>query len=230
MAIRTSSSLSDIPKEAVVVDENDAINHQWETIKSWPKLAEVWPFRIGIPLLGAAGTIGGLVINTHFRRKLSLYSYGKLATTVAMGMAPAVMIAGSHAIFVTHDLYLNKTQCLVCLQQKAILLQLTFGLGYPLTLSPLANFMYATRHGTYRLPYWGDYKGTIKLWWKWIVSAREKFLLLILFHAFTAAFLTYKEKESLLNVQQKLLTVEAEYLEELKSRGKGGSPGGGTPQ
>ncbi|XP_015127563.1 uncharacterized protein LOC107048731 [Diachasma alloeum] len=213
MSLRSTQSVSEVPKGAILVNENDALIHQWTIIRSWPKLTEAWPFRLGIPLLGAAGTIGGLAINGHFRRQLKLHTYGKLSTSLTMGLTPAIIISASHAMFVTHDIFLNKTQCLLCLQQKAIFLEVAFGFTYPLVLSPLANFLHSTRHGTYRLPHWGDYKGTIKLWWKFVKSAKEKFLVVILFQALAAAFITYKEKESLLNIQLKMLSAEAEVLE-----------------
>ncbi|XP_011305797.1 uncharacterized protein [Fopius arisanus] len=164
MALR-SSAPQELPKDAIVMDENEAILHQWTIVRSWPKMTDVWPFRLGIPLLGLAATIGGLTINEHFRRKLKLHRYGKLSTSFAMGLTPAVIISAAHCIFVTHDIYINKSKCLLCLQQRAMTLQVGFGVCYPIMLSPLANFMYSTRHGTYRLPYWGDYKGTLKLWW-----------------------------------------------------------------
>lgn len=115
--------------------------------------------------------ISGMLLNNHFRYKLKLGAYGRGSTYLAVVAAPVAMSALFHAVvsillltpfkwqlyfhlfqFVQSNIYLRKYDCPLCLQTRAALLQLGTGLFYPLVLAPVASFMFATRHFTYKLP------------------------------------------------------------------------------
>ncbi|KAF7991304.1 hypothetical protein HCN44_002866 [Aphidius gifuensis] len=219
MAVR-KGKLEDVPEHAVICNYEDAIIHQWSVIKQWPKLSEVWPFKIGLPMVTTTAAWTGWKINSLIRRKLKLFSYGLGTTQLAMALAPALFVGSCHLFFVTSDVFFESNQCLLCLQQKAALIQGAFGIGYPLVMSPIANFMYATRHGTYNLPHWADYKGTLQLYFKLIKPMGPTILKMLVLQTFFTAFIVYQEKLSIekmrvaLENEEKLLEKEGVVIKQ----------------
>ncbi|XP_043480356.1 uncharacterized protein LOC122510033 isoform X2 [Leptopilina heterotoma] len=74
---------TNVPKNAVLLSEDDAIDYQWKLLRNWPIKSEVWAFKYGISsLIGAAG-FTGLYIGRYYRRKLKLQHYGYITTLLS---------------------------------------------------------------------------------------------------------------------------------------------------
>lgn len=87
--------------------------------------------------------------------------------------------------------------------------QVGTGLFYPLFLAPMASFMYATRHFTYRLPsITEDPKGIFKLFLKFTKSAGTLTAVLFGLNAVVAMLVTAKGMSEYANVQNKLVEHE----------------------
>ncbi|KAK0182426.1 hypothetical protein PV327_000568 [Microctonus hyperodae] len=214
MSLKVTNS-TEVPKGCIQLTRDEALIYQWKQVKNWPERWDVWPYLYGIPALGFMAGLGGLKINNHYRLKLKLRRYGLGSTMFAMTLTPAIFSVTTHCLFVISDLFLNQNNCLLCLQTRAIGFQLLTSIIYPAVMSPSANFMFATRHGTYPLPYWKDYKNTLKLWFTMNKSLAPKMKIFIPLQILAAGFLTYMEAESLYNIRSKMENNEIEKLPEI---------------
>jgi transmembrane protein 126A len=125
------------------------------------------------------------------------------------------------------NVMLRRYDCPMCLQTRAGLLQTSFAVLYPFCLAPVAAFMYATRHFTYKLPSLTEQpKEVFKLWMKFTRSATTLTGFLIAANMLAAMYITSKEQKEHLFVNLQLLEHEKkvesgslteEELEQLKT-------------
>ncbi|KAK0082315.1 hypothetical protein PV325_010679 [Microctonus aethiopoides] len=214
MALKIANS-RDVPENCIQLTGEEAVSYQWNQIINWPKRWDVWPYAYGIPTLAFIAGVSGSRVNEHYRLKLKLRRYGFSSTSLAMTLTPAIFSVASHCLFVTPDIFLNENNCILCLQTRAAALQLFCSIIYPAVMSPSANFMFATRHGTYPLPYWKDYKNTFKLWLTMNKTLAPKMIFNIPIQIFAAGFVTYMEAKSLYTIRSKLENKENDDLPEI---------------
>lgn len=181
-----------------------------------------------------------MVILNHFRRKLKLGVFGRVTSYLPVVAMPAGLAALYHTMvikinrfnhFLLHtkcfkqviqrNLVLSKYDCPLCLQTKAIFIQTGIGLVYPLLLAPMASFMYATRHFTYRMPYLTEQpKAWLKLWVKLTRSAKGISFYLLLANVIAAAAVTGLEMSEYYDLQVKMeeheKKVESGFFDEEK--------------
>lgn len=137
---------SEIPKDAVRLSEEEAVQYFLKLVQNWENRSEVWPIIYTPGVLGAGTVFTGFYINNYYRRVLKLGSYGRLSSYLPAVALPAIMATFFHTTFVLPDIVLNKEPCPVCLQTRAALLQTGFGVAYPMLLVPLSSFMVRGRN------------------------------------------------------------------------------------
>ncbi|XP_045768611.1 uncharacterized protein LOC123869660 [Maniola jurtina] len=151
MALMKSSK---IPKDAVILDEMEAAGYIWNMIADWEPLSDIWALRYGAVALGAVSSLSGLLINKHYRWRFKLGNYGYLSSTIPIVVMPGLLTLLFHKQLVTTNMLLMKNNaCPICHEIKSGVLQLGFGIGYPMLLAPTSALMFANRYATYRVPH-----------------------------------------------------------------------------
>ncbi|XP_030768107.1 uncharacterized protein LOC115891703 [Sitophilus oryzae] len=209
------ASSKDLPKDAKVLTEEQALGFQIEIIKKWPSRLEVAALRYGPFLLGAASVYTGVFLNSHFRKKLMLFHYGKLSTYLPIVVLPAASSLLYHYEFVLKDIVLMKTPCPTCIELRSAAFQALFGVIFPLILAPLGCAAVSQRYKTYYLP---DPKNDPKLAFNEFKSffkpISKKVWYMFLAHAFLGSALSYFEIRDIININKKLSIPEDELLSE----------------
>lgn len=201
-----------LPEDAVTISYEEALNHQLNLIHDWPKTSEVWPLRSGISILGIAASSAGMYINSHYRRKLKLRAIGLMTTYLPIVVLPGISSTLLHKTLITYNLVMERTDCSLCLQARSAAMQATVGFLYPLILAPLGNFMYATRHGTYRLPdIVSDFRGSIKMLIKFARPIGTQLSFIFVGQLLLGSYFTYLEAKSYYTVKQQMDELEREF-------------------
>ncbi|XP_013101219.1 uncharacterized protein LOC106082987 [Stomoxys calcitrans] len=206
-----------IPKDAVVITEEEALTYQWNIISNWEKLSDVWSLRYGPGILAAFATGTGVFVNNHYRNKLRLGSYGRFSTYLPIVVIPAIFTLSCHKFFVQRPILLEPmAQCPTCVQMRAMTFQAGFGVVYPTILAPFAACMFATRHYTYRLP--SITQNPMEVFQ--LIRKFTKPIIPILSAIFcvqglAAIYLTYEEQKENLIVLAKMRKIEQEAEERL---------------
>lgn len=170
----------------------------WETIYNWEPAREVWPFTYGLGILAAATSASGVYFNYYYRRKVHLGSYGGLATYAPLVILPAIITGIVHPTFVTRGI-LEGTSCPVCLEVRAIALQVSIGLLYPVVLAPISAFSLANSYYTYSIP--PTIRGVLKLWWSMSKKLTVPMNVIAVTQVLLAAFVTYSEQKTWARLQ-----------------------------
>ncbi|XP_011197753.1 uncharacterized protein T126a [Bactrocera dorsalis] len=202
----------EIPKDAVIISEEQALAYQWSVISGWENRWDVWSLRYGPGILGAMAAATGIYVNNHYRRKLKLGNYGKASTYLPIVVIPAMFSVLSHKFMVQRYVILGQNNdCPLCLQLRAGTLQAGLGVCYPTLLAPFAAFMFATRHYTYRLP--SVTKEPLEVFKLWQGMTRPILPILgaaLAGQAVVAMYMTYKEQ-----MQNWRLHLKMQHLEQL---------------
>uniref|UniRef100_A0A1Q3FA13 Putative conserved plasma membrane protein n=1 Tax=Culex tarsalis TaxID=7177 RepID=A0A1Q3FA13_CULTA len=143
---------TEVPKDAVKLTEEQALVYFGKIIEGWENRSDVWALIYTPGILGSATVASSIYINSHYRARLKLGTYGRLSSYLPAVVLPAIMTTFFHKAFIVPDVILNRTGCPVCTQTRAGLIQAGFSTAYPMLLAPMSAFMFATRHFTYRLP------------------------------------------------------------------------------
>ncbi|XP_033231243.1 uncharacterized protein LOC117182246 [Belonocnema kinseyi] len=207
MALKVAGDV--VPKDAVILSENDAVSYQWEQIFKWPNKSDVWAFRYGLASVSGTAAVSAGYIIRHHRRKLKLREYGYLTSMFAVMVAPAIAAGVAHAEFITNDLLLFKTPCPVCLQTKAAAVQLVAGLMYPLIFSPLTCTVLAIQGG-FRIPAPPGKLNALKMWYKFSKPIVLPLTIMIGLQILCATSLTYIEAKQFYELNEKLLAESGE--------------------
>uniref|UniRef100_A0A023EJT0 Putative secreted protein n=1 Tax=Aedes albopictus TaxID=7160 RepID=A0A023EJT0_AEDAL len=207
---------SEIPEDAVRLNEKDALIYFMKLVDGWPDKWEIWPLAFTPGILGASTVMSSIYINSHYRGKLKLGTYGRLSSYIPAVILPALMTTFFHKFYVVPEVVLNTRQCPVCVQTKAGLLQAGFSTAYPMLLAPMSAFMFATRHFTYRLPSITEHPREVaKLYKKLSSPIMMPVIALLAFNMMTSMFLTGKEIQTVYDINLKLQEKEqAQELEE----------------
>lgn len=168
-----------------------------------------WALNFAPGILGGLSAATGVFINHYYRKKLKLGRYGHFSTYLPIVVLPALSTVIFHRSFVQHAIILNPNICPVCIETRSCAIQGVLGIGYPTVIAPLAAFMFATRHYTYRLPSITEEPiAVLKLWKKLTMPISGRLALAFGVHMIAAIILTYKEMENLYTVQNKLIELE----------------------
>ncbi|XP_064455041.1 uncharacterized protein LOC135366295 [Ornithodoros turicata] len=149
-----------VPKGAVLLTRQQALEHHWELISKWKPTSEMFPLRAGSGISASAVGISSMIIHSMFRKHYRLQSFARASTylpSVALPMIGAFL--SQH--LVASDIILLNTRCTACLQSKGIAQQLFFGLLYPVVTGPALCITFALRYNTYALPPLKTHYGSI---------------------------------------------------------------------
>ncbi|XP_046991027.1 uncharacterized protein LOC124596082 isoform X2 [Schistocerca americana] len=81
----------DIPPGAIILSEENVLEYHWKLVKHWTPTEDVWPFRHGLTILGAAASLSGIYMNSYYRKKLFLGDAGRFATYLPVAVLPGIM-------------------------------------------------------------------------------------------------------------------------------------------
>ncbi|XP_037028007.1 uncharacterized protein LOC119068502 [Bradysia coprophila] len=193
MVLLHSNKLENIPKDAVIFTEDEALKYQWDEISNHDSLSKTWSLQYGAGVLGVLSGLTGVYINHHYRGRLRLGSFGAFSTYLPIVVLPTLVTTAFHKVFVQSDIILRKTKCPVCLQVQAAATQVALGIGYPSILAPIAAYMFATRHFTYRLPPISKYKELFATYKKMTRPLSTALSISLGIHVLIAMALTQKE-------------------------------------
>ncbi|XP_062540021.1 uncharacterized protein LOC134207947 [Armigeres subalbatus] len=203
--------ISELPEDAVLLDERQALLYFMKLVEKWPDKWDVWAMKYTPGILGVTTVVSSIYINNHYRTKLKLGTYGRLSSYIPAVVLPAIMTTFFHRVYVVPDIVLGKHQCPVCVQTRAGLLQAGFSTIYPMLLAPMSAFMFATRHFTYRLPSITEKPmEVVKLYRKLSNPIMMTVIGLLAFNLMASMFLTGKEIQTVYNINIKLLESDNE--------------------
>nr|XP_053612524.1 uncharacterized protein LOC128676441 isoform X2 [Plodia interpunctella] len=89
----------EIPEDAVVLDEVDAVSYAWEVVSNWESISDTWALKYGPPILGGINAIAGIIINNHYRTKLKLGTYGFYSSVIPITLMPGILTTLFHRHF-----------------------------------------------------------------------------------------------------------------------------------
>lgn len=167
------------------------------------------------------GAFSALFINHHFRNKLKLGNYGRMSSYLSVVAIPACVSTLFHTTvssyntlktcltsifqFIQSHVILRLYDCPTCLQTRAAFFQAGTAVFYPFLLAPLAAFMFATRHFTYRLPsITSQPKEVFKLYLKFTRSAGSLTGILLGVNMLGAMYITSRQMMEHANINFQL--------------------------
>ncbi|SPP86227.1 uncharacterized protein LOC117588120 [Drosophila guanche] len=205
-----------LPKDAVIISEDQALKYQWKIITAWEKTGEVWSLRYTPGILSAMAAATGAYINNHYRTKLRLGSHGRLSSYMPIVVVPAIFTMLTHKFFVQRPILLDPLgECPLCRQVRGAAFQTSLGIVYPTILAPFAAFMFATRCYTYRLPSITESpKQVFMLWRQFTRPIVPTLATIIAFQAFLAMYLTYKQEKQNFSVMLRMKEIEYQLEQE----------------
>ncbi|KAI9590278.1 hypothetical protein GQX74_008446 [Glossina fuscipes] len=208
---------AELPKDAVIITEGQALAYQWKMISNWDKPGEVWSLRYSPPVLGSLAVFTSVFINNHYRTKLRLGTYGQFSTYLPIVIIPALLSIGCHKLFVQNSLILRgMSECPTCIQLRAAAFQVSFGGIYPGILAPFAACMFATRHFTYRLPAITEQPlEVLQLLRKFAKPILPTMGMILAGQALITIYLTYKQQKQILEIYMKMKKIEQNIETEL---------------
>ncbi|EDW57636.1 uncharacterized protein [Drosophila virilis] len=201
-----------VPADAVVITEDQALQYQWKIITSWDKLGDVWSLRYTPGILSALAAATGAYVNNHYRTRLRLGAHGRLSSYLPIVAVPAIFTMLSHKFFIQRPLLLNPlAECPVCTQVRSAAFQTALGVVYPTILAPFAAFMFATRCYTYRLPSITESpREVLMLYHKFTRPIIPALSTIIVVQAFLTMYLTGKEEKQNFNLLLRMKEIEHE--------------------
>ncbi|XP_052851047.1 uncharacterized protein LOC128261404 [Drosophila gunungcola] len=206
----------DLPKDAVVITEDQALKYQWKIITAWDKMGDVWSLRYGPGILSALAAGTGAYINNHYRTKLRLGGHGRLSSYLPIVAVPAIFTMLAHKFFIQRPILLNPLgECPVCIQVRSAFFQTGLGIVYPTILAPFAAFMFATRCYTYRIPSITESPREVFQLWRKITRPIVPALgTIICLQALITMFLTGQEDKQNFNLMLRMREIEHQLEEE----------------
>lgn len=161
--------------------------------------------------MSVLAAVGGIYINSHYRTKLRLGSYGRLSSYLPIVALPAITTSLIHSVIIQPEFMMQKQPCAMCTQIKGGLFHASLAIAYPMVLSPLASFMvssrvdltanpfnnylpfqFASRHYTFRMPTDG-YRGILNLYVKMTKPILTPLTVAFCLNMMIGMFITYRE-------------------------------------
>ncbi|KAJ6637089.1 Complex I assembly factor TMEM126B, mitochondrial [Pseudolycoriella hygida] len=206
MVLLSSNRLEDVPKDAVILTEGEALRLQWEEVDEYRGEQKLWSLRHGASLLGCLSAATGIYINHHYRSRLRLGKYGAFSTYLPIVVLPALVTTAYHKTFIQSAIILRQEPCPLCVQIRASFFQTCCGLVYPAALAPVASYMFAVRQFTYRLPPFSKPKELFAVYRKMTKPLSMFFSIALAIHVITAMALTQREILEFHGLEQETLT------------------------
>ncbi|XP_068632822.1 transmembrane protein 126A [Battus philenor] len=207
---------SQIPKDAVVLTEVEAASYIWDVVNNWESLSDTWALRYAPAILGSINGVCGVLINSHYRKKLKLGTYGYFASVIPISLMPGVLTALFHRHLVSTDMLLMKTNaCPLCYEMRSGITQVVLGSVYPMLLGPTSALMFATRYSTYRVP---ELRDGAKVIFKFLKSKTVSFTgtltSMVAIQMVASSILTYYEMKNNISLKSKLMEIEKKVISE----------------
>uniref|UniRef100_A0A1B0CK29 Putative conserved plasma membrane protein n=1 Tax=Lutzomyia longipalpis TaxID=7200 RepID=A0A1B0CK29_LUTLO len=182
------------PDEEETNSDENILKWQYDIISRWKNTTETLFLTKGPPSLGILGALSGIYIHNHYRTKLKLGSYGRATSYLPIVVLPALVAPLVHKMVVQTRILLSDYDCPVCLEVRGGLVHTSLAVIYPGLLAPLASFMYANRHFTYRIPSVTESpREVFKLWAKLTRPIATPLIGLLLANYFAAMYVTYAQ-------------------------------------
>jgi len=137
--------ISNVPKNAVVLSESDALDYQLKMVNQWSPSYEMWPLKFGSMYLAATCAATGFIISEQFRGLCLLPKYSRWMVGVPITTFSALGVLLFQSKIITEDVMLNKTSCIPCLQGRSAMLQGFFGSVYPTIILSFGSTLFAQR-------------------------------------------------------------------------------------
>ncbi|XP_066257022.1 uncharacterized protein [Euwallacea similis] len=198
------SKIGEIPEDAIILSETDALKHQMNIIKKWDKSSEVFALRYGPYILGAGALLCGAFFNNYFRRKFLLGHYGVLASYFPVCFVPGAASTILHSEVVLRKIVLMKfDECPICMEMRAVAVQASLGVLYPMVVAPIGCAALAVRFSTHDIPYVTERpKEVLNTFRKMFKQIHTKTLYMFIAQAFLASVVTYYEASNLINISK----------------------------
>ncbi|ENN72120.1 uncharacterized protein LOC109543438 [Dendroctonus ponderosae] len=206
MTALMKASVRDIPENAVILSETEALKFQMDIVKTWKKPSEVFAIRYGSYALGLSTLLSSVFLNNHFRRKFMLGHYGAFSTYIPVCILPAAVSLVLHTeMILRKTLLMNASDCPVCLQVKSAALQSSLGLIYPLMAAPIGGAALAVRYATYNIPLIQEKpKEVLETFNKMMRKIKTKTIYIFLWQALLGATVAYFETNEIIGIHEKL--------------------------
>lgn len=210
---------SEIPSDAVVITEEEALKRQWQIVRDWRKRSEVWPLRYGGTIVSGLSAISALILTNHYRARLRLRSYGMIPMYLPTVFLPSFASAVYHKTDITSAVLLQSEECPLCIQGRSIVAQFFFSIALPMCLAPIGSCYYAMATGSYNVPPLQiQYIPELgRLWLSMTQKLKLKLPILIGTNLLSAAILAYLEQDCFFKLQRKLYEEEEELRNKLSS-------------
>ncbi|XP_018578643.1 uncharacterized protein LOC108916823 [Anoplophora glabripennis] len=211
--------VGEIPQDAVVLSKEQALKYHYAILNNWKSESDIFAYKYGSVFLGVSTMLVGGYINNHFRRKLKLFSYGRISSYLPICAAPATMCFFLHHEVVLKDLVLlQQNHCPICMEMKASAFQSLFGLALPLALAPITSLGLAQRYGTSSIPsILQEPLEVFKLVRKFVNPIKNVLFGIFVGQALLGSAVTYFEAKSIYKVHSQLMELEnnLEYTEKM---------------
>ncbi|RZC39401.1 DUF1370 domain containing protein [Asbolus verrucosus] len=203
---------SEIPSDAVVLSEDEALKYQTQILNKWKHSSDVLAYRYGGGVLGVSSFIAGFFINNYYRNKFKLLHYGRASSYLPMCVIPAAFSAVTHMEFVLKNVVLQKRDtCPVCLEMRASAIQAGLGCVFPIIMGPLNTLLLAQRYLTYDIPYVSkEPMKVLRLVKKMTQPVLNVWFGIFIGQALLASVVTHLEAKSVITVNKKLEMLEEE--------------------
>lgn len=209
---------SEIPSDAVIITEEEALKRQWNIVTHWKKRSEVWPLRHGSTVVGGLTAITAMILTNHYRARLKLRSFGKIPMYLPTVFLPSFTSAVCHKVSVSNAVLLQ-SECPLCIQGRAIMSQFFFSIALPMGLASIGSCYYAMLAASYNVPplqlrYVPE---LARLWLSMTQKLKLKLPILIGTNILSGAILTYLEQDCFVELQRKLYEEEEALRNKLSS-------------
>ncbi|XP_043213975.1 uncharacterized protein LOC122377702 isoform X1 [Amphibalanus amphitrite] len=185
-------------------DEEHAYRQQMRLVEQWRDRADTRFLRYGALSLSVLTAACGLAVSAHYRSALRLRSHGLLTSLAPVMAIPAASAGVSHHAFIVRDLLLFETACPVCLNVRAVGIQLGFSVLLPVVMGTISNFHLAEQKMTYALPPLAhDRRAWAAAWRRLSRPLARPLALLAALNAACAAFVTHREATEFYSLLEK---------------------------
>ncbi|XP_056638925.1 uncharacterized protein LOC130446588 [Diorhabda sublineata] len=205
------SRFSQVPQDAVILTEEQALLYYTKILNNWPKTSDVLGYKYGCGVLAAASIMSGIYMNSFFRGRFRLLNYGFMSSYLPISAVPATISMLSHQQFVLSPLILNIDGCPICLETRASVLQALSGCIMPLVLAPITSLALVHRYHTYDMPYiTKEPRKVFQIVAKMYKQLKGVAWGIFLGQAVIGGLVTYFEAKSIINVNLELVKTERE--------------------
>ena len=163
--------------------------------------------------MASLAAISGVVFSTILRKKFKLRNQGASATLLPSVVLPAFSTFLSQGVFVLEPMFLGREQCPMCLELRAMNIQLLFGWFQPLILSGVACLVVAKSSGLHPLPHVTHVRKHVTLIYDYLRPHKFAVASLFAINAMAALYLTREQAKSASLVHHKMSTNRNEHDE-----------------